>query len=155
IRALQLAASSSSLRHDGTATHFGLTYDLVSFPWRNGRMRLELNRDTHLPDAIDIVRPYVDNFRWRAFGDVTMRTEYGRWGIQGPGLWWPMHERVFLNGEMLRDISIANVSFDSTAIPADSLPVSDSARVQYATNSALNFSKFRFGARGQPMELRP
>ena len=155
IRVLQLAAASPSLRHDGTVAHFGIRYDLVSFPWRNGRMRLELNRETHLPDAVDIVRPYTDNFRWRAFGDVTMRTEYGRWGIQGPGFWWPMHERVLLNGELLRDISIATVVFDSTGIPADSLAVSDSARVQYAANSALTFSKFRFGARGQPTELRP
>ena len=155
IRVLQLAAASPSLKHDGTLTHFGVLYDRVSFPWRNGRMRLELNRDTHLPDAVDIVRPYPDNFRWRAFGDVTMRTEYGRWSIQGPGFWWPMHERLLLNGELLRDISIATVVFDSTSIPSDSVTVSDSARAQYAANSALNFSKFRFGARGQPTELRP
>jgi hypothetical protein len=83
IRVLQLAAASPALRHDGSVTRFGVGYDVVSFPWRNGRMRLERNRDTHLPDAVDIVRPYPDNFRWRAFGDVTMRTEYGRWSIQG------------------------------------------------------------------------
>lgn len=118
-------------------------------------MRLELNRETHLPDAVDIVRAYPDNFRWASFGDVTMRTEYGRWSIQPSGAWWPMHERVLLNGEMLRDATITSVAFDSTAIPADSLVVSDSARAQYVANSRLNFSKFRFGARGQPTELRP
>jgi hypothetical protein len=155
LRALALAAASPALRHDGTVTHFGLTYDVVSFPWRNGRMRLELNRETHLPDAVDIVRAYPDNFRWNSFGDVTMRTEYGRWSIHSSGAWWPMHERVLINGELLHDITITTVTFDSTAIPADSLAVSDSARMQYATNSKLNFSKFRFGARGQPTELRP
>ena len=154
-RALALAAGSSALRYDGTATHFGLTYDLVSFPWRNGRMRLEINRETRLPDAVDIVRTYPDNFRWNSFGDVTMRTEYGRWSIHSSGAWWPMHERVLLNGEMLHDVTIVTVAFDSAAVPAESLTVSDSARVQYAANSKLNFSKFRFGARGQPTELRP
>ena len=154
-RALALAAASPALRHDGTVTRFGLTYDVVSFPWRNGRMRLELNRDTHLPDAVDIVRTYPDNFRWNSFGDVTMRTEYGRWSIQPSGAWWPMHERVLFNGELLRDVTIATVVFDSTTVPADSFAVSDSARVQYVANSKLNFSKFRFGARGQPTELRP
>ena len=154
-RALALAAASPGLSHDGTVTHFGLTYDVVSFPWRNGRMRLELNRETHLPDAVDIVRTYPDNFRWSSFGDVTMRTEYGRWAIQPSGMWWPMHERVLLNGELLRDVTIASVAFDSTGVPADSLAVSDSARVQYAANSKLNFSRFRLGARGQPTELRP
>src|SRR6185295_16087282 len=38
---------------------------------------------------------------------------------------------------------------------ADSFAVSDSARMQYAANSKLNFTKFRLGARGQPTELRP
>jgi hypothetical protein len=155
LRALMLAAASPALRSDGTVTRFGLTYDVVSFPWRNGRMSLELNRETHLPDAVDIDRTYPDNFRWNSFGDVTMRTEYGRWSIQPSGAWWPMHERVLLNGELLRDATIVTVAFDSTPIPADSLAVSDSARVQYAANSKLNFSKFRLGARGQPTELRP
>ena len=154
-RALHLAAASSGLRHDGTVKRYGVTYDLVSFPWRNGRMRLELNRDTKLPDAIDIVRPYPDNFRWNSFGDVTMRTEYGRWTVQPSGMWWPMHERVLLNGELLRDATLSAVVLDTLRVPAESLLVSDSARVQYAANSKLNFSKFRLGARGQPTELRP
>ena len=154
-RALMLAAASPALRLDGTATHFGITYDVLSFPWRNGRMRLELNRDTHLPDAVDIVRAYPDNFRWAAFGDVTMRTEYGRWSIHSSGAWWPMHERVLLNGELLHDVSITTVALDTARVPVDSLTVSDSARAQYAANSKLNFSTFRLGARGQPTELRP
>jgi glyoxylase-like metal-dependent hydrolase (beta-lactamase superfamily II) len=154
-RALLLASASPGLRHAGTTSRFGLTYDVVSFPWRNGRMRIELNRESRLPDAVEIVRPYPDNFRWAAFGDVTMRTEYGRWSISPSGAWWPMHERVLMNGEMLRDASISTVAFDSTAVPAESLTVSDSARVQYAANSQLNFSTFRFGARGQPTALRP
>jgi hypothetical protein len=154
-RALMLAAASSAPRHDGTVTRFGVAYDLVSFPWRNGRMRLELNRDTHLPDAVDIVRPYPDNFRWAAFGDVTMRTEYGRWSIHSSGAWWAMHERVLLNGELLHDVSITTVALDTASVPAESLTVSDSARVQYTANSKLNFSTFRLRARGQPTELRP
>jgi hypothetical protein len=154
-RALMLAAASPALRHDGTVTHFGLVYDVVSFPWRNGRMRLELSRETHLPDAVDIVRSYPDNFRWASFGDVTMRTEYGRWSIQPSGAWWPMHERVLLNGEALHDVTITSVGLDTTRVPAESIVVSDSARMQYVANSKLNFSKFRFGARGQPTELRP
>lgn len=155
LRALQLAAASPALTMGGTVTRYGLTYDVVSFPWRNGRMRLELNRETHLPDAVDIVRAYPDNFRWAPFGDVTMRTEYGRWSISPSGAWWPMHERVLLNGEMLRDATLTTVAFDTASIPAESLAVSDSARMQYAAGSRLNFSKFRLGARGQPTELRP
>jgi hypothetical protein len=154
-RALLLAAASPSLTHHGTVTRYGLTYDVISFPWRNGRMRLELSRETHLPDAVDIVRPYPDNFRWAAFGDVTMRTEYGRWSIQPSGEWWPMHERVLLNGVLLHDVTLTTVVLDTAREPAESLTVSDSARAQYAANSALTFSRFRFGARGKPTEIEP
>jgi hypothetical protein len=73
-RVLNLAATSAQLVYDGVVKHYGLSVDVVSFPWRNGRMRIELSRETHLPDAVEILRPYIDNFRWAAFGDVTMRT---------------------------------------------------------------------------------
>ena len=49
-RALLLAAASPALRYEKSVQHYGLTYDVVSFPWRNGRMRLELSRETHLPE---------------------------------------------------------------------------------------------------------
>lgn len=154
-RALLLAAGSPKLSLAGTAKHYGITYDVVSFPWRNGRMRIEINRDTHLPDAIEIVRTYADNFRWNIFGESTMRTEYVNWTILPSGAWFPMQQRTFLNGEALRDVSLSSVRLDAAAAPSDSFTVSDSSRVQFTRNSAVNFSRFAFGARGQPTELAP
>jgi hypothetical protein len=153
-RALVLARASAGLTYDRSVQRFGLTYDVVSFPWRNGRMRIELSRETRLPDAIEIVRPYVDNFRWAPFGDITMRTEYVDWNITPSGAYWPMQQKTSLNGEPLRDVTLASVSFDAASAPADSFAVSDSARAQYAAASALNFSRFKFGARGQPTEIK-
>jgi hypothetical protein len=154
-RALLLASSSRTLTVDGTATRYGLTYDVVSFPWRNGRMRIEINRATHLPDAVEIVREYPDNFRWAPLGRVTMRADYVDWTIQPNGAYWPMQEKISLNGEPLRDITFGAVAFDAAAPAADSFAVSDSARLQFAANSKLGFSKFRLGARGHPTELVP
>jgi len=154
-RALVLASNSQALRLDGTVTRFGITFDVVSFPWRNGRMKLELNRETHLPDAVVIVREYPDNFRWEAFGRVTMRTDYVDWTISGSGAFWPMQAKVSFNGQPLRDITFADVVLDTALVPADSFAVSDSARLQFGRNSRLNFSQFRLGARGQPTELAP
>lgn len=154
-RALALAAASPSLRLDGTIKRLGATYDVVSFPWRNGRMRIELHRDTRLPEAVEIVRTYPDNFRWDVFGDVHMRADYVNWTIQPNGAWWPMQTKVSFNGQPLRDVSLSSVAFDAAAPAADSFAISDSARVQFANNSKLNFSKFRLGARGQPTELAP
>jgi glyoxylase-like metal-dependent hydrolase (beta-lactamase superfamily II) len=154
-RALMLARESGALVLDGTVKRFGLTYDVVAFPWRNGRMKIELNRETHLPDAVVIVRKYPDNFRWDAFGTVTMRADYVDWTLSPSGVYWPMQTKVSLNGEPLRDITISTVSLDPSRPAADSFAVADSTRAQFARNSALNFSRFAFGARGQPTELAP
>jgi hypothetical protein len=154
-RMLTLAAASPQLKHDGIVTHYGRAFDVVSFPWRNGRMRIELSRDTHLPDAVEIVRPYVDNFRWAPFGDVTMRTDFVDWNVMPSGNYWPMQMKTSLNGQPLRDITLARAIFTAEAPVTDSFVVSDSARQQYAAASALNFSRFRLGMRGQPTELAP
>lgn len=154
-RVLTVAAASSQLKYDGTVKHYGMTFDVVSFPWRSGRMRIELNRDTRLPDAVEIVRPYVDNIRWATFGDVTMRTDFVDWNVTPSGTYWPMQMKTTLNGEPLRDVTFARALLAAESPPADSFVVSDSARQQHAAASALNFSRFRLGMRGQPSELAP
>jgi glyoxylase-like metal-dependent hydrolase (beta-lactamase superfamily II) len=155
IRALTLAAASPALKLEAPVRRFGLTYDVVSFPWRNGRMKIEISRETKLPDAVEIVRTYPDNFRWDVFSDVRMRADYVNWTIQPNGAWWPMQTKVSFNEQPMRDISLASVALETATPPADSFVVPDSARLQYAANSRLNFSKFRLGARGQPTELKP
>lgn len=155
LRALRLAAASSSLAFDRAVSRYGVDHDVVSFPWRNGRMRIELNRVTRLPDAVEIFRTYPDNFRWAPFGDVTMRTDNVDWEVTRSGAYWPMQQKISLNGQPLRDVTYGAAALESTAAPADSFAVTDSARAQFAANSALNFSRFAFGARGQPTELAP
>lgn len=154
-RALRLASATTALTYDGAVKHFGLTFDVVSFPWRNGRMKLELNRETHLPDAVVIERRYPDNFRWDAFGLVTMRADYVDWTVIPSGIYWPMQTKISLNGEPLRDVTLSSATLDAVPPAADSFAISDSARAQFARNSSLNFSRFQFGARGQPSELAP
>ncbi|MDB4874900.1 MAG: hypothetical protein JWM41_1346 [Gemmatimonadetes bacterium] len=155
IRALLLASRSPALKYERVVKHYGVTFDVVSFPWRNGRMELELNRDSHLPGAVEIVRPYSDNFRWAPFGDVHMRADYVDWNVQPSGAYWPMQVKVSLNGEPLRDVTFATVALDTAAPAADSFAVSDSARLQSVAASKLDFSRFRLGMRGQPTELEP
>ena len=155
LRALRLAASSSRLSYDRAVSRYGVEHDVVSFPWRNGRMRIEVSRVTHLPDAVEIFRTYPDNFRWAPFGDITMRTDNVDWQITPSGAYWPMQQKISLNGQPLRDVTYDLASLAGDAAPSDSFAVSDSARAQFAAASALNFSRFRFGARGQPTELAP
>jgi len=154
-RVLTLARNSRQLRFEQTLKRFGNSYDVVVFPWRNGRMRLEINAETHLPEAVAIVRPYTDNVRWVIFGDVTMRTEFLDWNVMPSGALWPMQMKTTLNGEPLRDITYSSAAFSTDAAPPDSFAISDSARIQFAAASKMNFSKFRYGMRGQSSELAP
>ncbi|MEO8620333.1 MAG: hypothetical protein ABI625_04645 [bacterium] len=154
-RALLLAAASKALTLGAPVKRFGVTFDVVSFPWRNGRMSIELNHNTHLPEVVEIVRRYPDNFRWNVFGNVTMRADYVDWNVTPSGAYWPMQTKISFNDQPLRDVSLSSVALESSAASPDSFIVSDSARVQFAANSKLNFSRFAFGARGQPTELAP
>lgn len=153
-RALRLAAASPRLEYDRVVTRYGIPHDVVSFPWRNGRMRIEVSRETHLPDAIEIVRTYPDNPRWAAFGDATMRTENVDWQVTPSGVYWPMEQKVTFNGEPLRDVTYDSAAVGATPAPRDSFAFSDSARAQYAA-SRNDFSRLHVGDRGQPSELAP
>jgi hypothetical protein len=108
-----------------------------------------------LPDAVEIARPYSENFRWAAFGDVTMRFDLLDWNVNESGMYWPMQIKAWLNGEPLSDVTYASASLSTNRAPSDSFVVSDSARTQYAAASRLTFAHFRLGARGQPTELQP
>jgi len=71
------------------------------------------------------------------------------------GALWPMQMKTTLNGEPLRDITYSSAAFSTDAAPPDSFAISDSARIQFAAASKMNFSKFRYGMRGQSSELAP
>ena len=154
-RALALAAVSPSLHVVGTKQRYGLTFDVVEFPWRNGHMRIELERETHLPDVVEIVRLYPKDFRRAPFGESTVRFEYVDWQIHPGGWWWPMQHKVSLNGEPLRDLTIDSVTASDQSPPADSFAISDSARAQFAASRARAPDVIRVGSIAPPTELAP
>jgi hypothetical protein len=151
-RALALAAAASGLHVTGTKQHYGLTFDVVEFPWRNGRMRIELERDTHLPYVVEIARTYPKDFRRAPFGENTVRFEYVDWQIHPGGWWWPMQHKVSLNGEPLRDVTIDTVTTSDQPVAAD---IPDSARAQYAANLRRTPDAIRVGTTAPPSELAP
>ena len=152
-RALLLASRATALRNEGVVTRFGIVHDVLSFPWRGGRMRLELSRETRLPTAVETVRAYPDDFRRAPFGDVTVRTEYENWEIDGRGFWWPRQHTTTLNGEPLRDVTVTALALDAPA-PRDSFAIGDSARVQFARAARSSFRNFSLGMGGEATELR-
>lgn len=151
-RALALAAASPGARVVGTAQRYELTFDIVEFPWRNGHMRIEIERETHLPDVVEIARTYPRDFRRAPFGVNTVRFEYVDWQIQPGGWWWPMQHKVSINGEPLRDVTIDTVTIGDQPVSAE---VPDSARAQYATNLSRAPDAIHVGTTAAPSELAP
>jgi hypothetical protein len=153
-RALRLADASTGLRWTRALNRWGVPHDVVAFPYRNGTMRLEISRESHLPTAVEIARPYPHDFR-RGLVDATLRTDYVDWNPDSTGIWWPRQHKVAFNGEPLRDVTMARVLFSPAEAPADSFVVPDSARLQYAANVRTSPAAFRFGMRGPAEEPWP
>jgi hypothetical protein len=154
-RALVLAAASPSLRIVGASRRYGLTFDVVELPYRNGSMRIEIERDTHLPYFVEIVRTYPRDFRRAQFGAITLRFEYVDWQIHPGGWWWPMQHKVSVNGEPLRDVTIDTVTTIDQPPPADSFAIPDSARAQYAVSRSHAPDAMHVGTTAAPAELAP
>lgn len=152
-RALQLAMAASAVQLEAPVSRYGVMHDVVSLPWSGRRMAIELSRETHLPDAVEVRGEFAHDFRRAPFGDVRLRAEYVNWTAEAGKVWWPYQYRLSLDGEPLRDITIGSVALEGGA-PADSFAVSDSLRTLYAISAASSPPSFKFGSRGGPQELR-
>lgn len=154
IRALLLATAATALRSDGTVSRYGIVHDIVSFPHRSGRMRLELSRDSHLPTAVELLRVHPIDFRKGIFGDAVTRVELHDWQVEANGLWYPHQVRTYFAGDLQSDVSINTFVMASPA-PADSFAVSDSLRGAWTAAGANNFDRLRLGARGTLPDAAP
>lgn len=148
-RVLLAAAASPSLKWEKMVTRFGVPHDVVSFNTPSGPIRIELDRDSHLPTAVDIVRHPVLEIRRTIFGDVTTRAELVNWTVQANGLWWPMQQRFLFNGELFRDLSISRID-QNAVVASDSFAVADSTRAAYMKGVRSSGAWFKFGDRPEP-----
>lgn len=154
VRALLLASEASAPRWDGRVLRYGIAHDVVSFPHRSGRMRLELSRDSHLPTAVELLRVHPIDFRKGIFGDAVTRAELRDWQVEANGLWYPHQIRTFFDGDLQSDVSVAAFA-TGVAAPADSFAVSDSLRAAWTASAAMNFDRIRVGSRGTLPDLAP
>ena len=152
-RALKLAADAPALRLDKPVNRFGVMHDVVSFPLGTRRMSIEISRESHLPDAVEMIGEFADDFRRAALGDVRVRTDYVAWTVEDNGVWWPHQYNLSLNGESFRVMMLGSVSFEAAEPAADSFAVSDSTRGLFAANAAQSPPVFKLGARGQPQDF--
>src|SRR5262249_54034916 len=111
-RALALASAAPQLRLDTPVTRFGVAHDVVSFPLGARRMSIEIDRDSHLPTAVEVTGEFADDFRRAAFGDMHVRTEYVNWTSETDGTWWPHQYILSLNAEPFRQIMLSSMSLE-------------------------------------------
>ncbi len=145
--AVMTARSAAGLRSEGAAVRYGVTHDVVSWPYSDGRLRMELDRDSHLPTRISVTRTYPRDFRRAQLGDVTVSYEFTNWTQEAGGLVYPRQIISRVNGEPLRDVTISTIA-GTAAAPPDSFAYSDSARVQWTRNVASSPPQFQFGSNG-------
>ena len=139
VRAVMLALAAPDLRRDATDTLFREPFDGLSFAWRNGRMRVLLDRHTRLPGAVVFERAYPGDVRRLPFGDIHLMTVYADWQMQPSGLWYPRQSIVTVNGVTTSDRSIYHFMENAPA-PDDSFEVSQSARIQFSTHQTRAFT---------------
>lgn len=153
IRAVQLASVASDLRRNTPDTLFREVYDVVSFAWRGGRMRLLLDQHTHLPGANIIDRAYPEDLRRSPFGDIHLMTVFADWQAQPTGLWYPRQSIVTVNGVTISDGSVYNFAENSPA-PDDSFDISATTRGQFQASRTHAFSQLKLNERGAPVVIR-
>jgi hypothetical protein len=152
VRALLLARAAEGLRSETPVERYGIWHDVVSFPHGSGSIRIEVSAETHLPEAVEIVRVYREDIRRAAFGDVRMRFEYLDWTLEPDGLRWPRQVRQTMNGELVRDATWTAVLADAPA-PADSFAIGDSLPALWARQLEGSMARFQLGARGPLPDL--
>ena len=130
-RLLLTARSAADLALAKPRQLHGVDQDAVAFTWNGRRLTLFLNRWTHLPTMLEMVRDDA----WGIWGDLTERHWYSFWALQQGGLWYPRQTNVEWNGQPRRESTImalkVNPDIDE---PAFTIP--DEQKTAYSTLAA-------------------
>lgn len=120
-RMLLTARSASDLRVMPDDVQQRVSQEVLAFTRNGQRLRLLLNRWTHLPTMLEIVRD--DTFG--IWGDVVERRWYSFWTLEKGGLMYPRQTSVEWNGFTYADDTVQALTVDEPideakfAIPAD------------------------------------
>jgi hypothetical protein len=145
-RLLLKAAAAGDLHYDSPQWLRTTPHSVVSFTWQGSPVRVLLNADTHLPDAVERTRGFRDF--WLAWGDVEQRIYFDNWhlvqGVVFPATYVEQRNGIWLGSTQLLN-PIFNVSIDDktfsispAAAKADAAsqawnqPFSDAQHVQLA-----------------------
>lgn len=109
VRLLRTAAASPGLHFAAPERIHGTTDAVLAFNHDGVPMRVLLNHDNHLPDALEATRTF-DDF-WYAWGDVRQRICFDNW-ILVDGIRYPTAQVEYRNGREWRSTQALRVRFN-------------------------------------------
>ncbi|HET9743538.1 MAG TPA: hypothetical protein VFQ00_12370 [Terriglobales bacterium] len=127
-RLLLTAAQATDLHFDSPETLRSTPHSVLAFTWQGHPVRVLVNRDNHLPDAMETTRTFHDF--WYFWGDVKQRVYFDNWKLQ-QGVVYPTNLVEERNGSVWRSTQAIklefNVSLDGNAFRMDPAVVQRSA----------------------------
>jgi len=130
-RLLLTALEAADLSAGAGASLYGVPQDVVTFGHRDARLTLYLDRFTHLPTALDVVR--ADNFG--IWGMVTERRHFSLWTLEKGGLRLPRQVATEWNGVPLSHTTAVKLDVNPE-IPADRFAIPEDVRAKFAAQPA-------------------
>ena len=144
-RVLLKGLASPDLKELPGLTLQDVPHNVVEFTQNGTPVRVFLNRETHLPTAVEWVNAYPYGIFWSIWGDVTTRAYYSFWWLQDR-IHYPLQIDVFRNGLPDRSAAITKIEFNPS-IPPDTFAISTASRDAFAARPRLTADDRPFGSR--------
>jgi hypothetical protein len=112
-RLLLNASAASDLHFEDPETVRSSSHAVVAFQWNNIPVRILLNAQNHLPDAVETTQEFRDF--WYFWGDVRQVVYWDNWQLDH-GVRYPTNQVIERNGAIWSSSQALNVEFN---VPID------------------------------------
>jgi hypothetical protein len=151
-RALLTAAVASDLHLEPAANLHGQRHDVIGFTWHRLPVRIFLTPSSHMPAAVEIVRPRPYDIAWSGWGDVDTRVEWEFWTREPNGIRYPRRWTMTSNGKLEQSRMIDQIEFDPAIVPGSMQ--AEPALIARASGNRRPVADARF-ASGSGREIAP
>ncbi|THD59319.1 hypothetical protein [Phenylobacterium sp.] len=113
-RLLLTASAAADLHYLPAETLRSTRHAVVAFAWNGTTVKVLLNADNHLPDAVESTQVFGGDF-WFAWGDVAQRVYFDNWKLIG-GVLYPTNRIEERNGVLWDSAQVLDLKFN---VPLD------------------------------------
>jgi hypothetical protein len=110
LRLLMTAADAKDLHYEAAQTLRATPHTVVAFTWHAVPVRILINADSHLPDAVETTQQFQDF--WYFWGDTQQRVYWDNWKVIS-GIVYPTNEIIERNGAIWRSNQTLDIGFNS------------------------------------------